>query len=91
MDDPINTCAVIPTGIVTAHATLATSLTGATNATPQTRASLTQATPTAQHRGLSQEKPSYAQDLQPPHKPHHSKTVTIQDPPSDSSSDYDSD
>ena len=57
----------------------------------QTGTALTPATPTALHRNHNQEKPGHIQDLQPPHKLHCSKTVTIQDSPSDSSSHSDSD
>ena len=41
----------------------------ATHTTPQTRASLTPATPTTLHRKYSQQKPSYIQYLQPPINP----------------------
>ena len=44
--------------------------------------------PTAQHRNLIPERPNSTKD---PHKPHCSKNVTIQDSPSYSSSDLDSD
>ena len=66
MDAPIATCAVTPTGIVAPHPTLASSPADVTHATPQTRASLTPATPTTLDRKHSQEKPSYFEDLQPP-------------------------
>ena len=66
MDAPITTCAMMPTGIVTSHPTLTTSLADITHTTPQTRAGLTPATPTTLHRKNNKEKPSYVQDLQPP-------------------------
>ena len=47
---PITTCTMTPTGIVTPHPPLATSPTDVTHAIPQTRASLTPATPTTLHR-----------------------------------------
>ena len=79
-----------PTSIVTPHPRLAVSPTDVTHATPQTGASLAPATCTALHSQHSQEKPSNIQDLHP-HKPHHSKTVTVQGSPSDSSADSDND
>ena len=90
MDVPIAICTVTyQTGIVTPLPTLATSPMNITHTTiTQTRASLLLLHCTGKH---SQEKPSHTQDLQPPHKPHHSKTVLTQDSPSDSSSDSDSD
>ena len=55
-----------PTGIVTPHPTLTTSLADIIHATiPQTRASLTPATPTTLHRKYSQGKPKKPKDLQP--------------------------
>ena len=86
---PITTHTVTPTGIVAPHSALATSPTDISHATPQTRPSLTPADLTTLHRKHSQEKQSYIQDLQPPNKPHCSKTVTIQDSPTDSDSDSD--
>ena len=90
MDTSITPCTMRSTGIVTPHPTLTTSPADITHTPPWTRASPAPAPPTTQHRNLSQEKPNSAQD-QPPHKPHHSKTVTIQDSPSDSSSYSESD
>ena len=69
MDTPVTPHTVIPTGIVTPHPALAISPTGTTHATPQTGAGITPATPTAQHRDLSPEKSSNAQDPQPPINP----------------------
>ena len=66
MDAPITTPAMTPTNIVTPHTTLATSPTDVTHATLQTRAGLALATPTAQHRNLSPEKPNNTKDPQPP-------------------------
>ena len=64
MDTPITTCTMTPTGIVTPHPTLATSPTDVSHATTETGTSLAPATPTAQHRNLSPEKPNSAQDPQ---------------------------
>ena len=73
-----------PTGKVTTHPTPTTSPTDVTHATiPQTGASLTPTILTALHRKHSQETPRHS-TLSYNHKPHHSKTVTIQDSPSDS-------
>ena len=77
---PITTHDVTPTGIVTSHPTPTTYPTDVIHATPQTRAGLTPATPTALHRNLSQEKTSNVQDPIIP------KTDNIQDSPSDSDS-----
>ena len=66
MDTPVTPHTVIPTGIVAPHPAFTTSPTGATHATPQTTAALTPATPTTQHKDLSPEKSSNAQDPQPP-------------------------
>ena len=69
MEAPIAACTMTPTGIVTPHPTLTTSLADITHTTSQTRASLVSSTPTALHRNHSQEKLSNAQDLQPPQNP----------------------
>ena len=66
IDDLITTCAVKTTGIAAPHPALATSPAGITHTTPQTRTSLTQATPTIQHRNFRPEMPNNAQDLQHP-------------------------
>ena len=87
MHSPVTHCSV-----VTPHPALTTSPTVTTQATPWTGASLTPATPTTQHKDSNTGKSSNAQDPQPlPLKPHHPKTITIQDSPSDSSSDSDGD
>ena len=75
---------ITPYTKVTPLPKLNTSLTGAT---PWTGASLTPATPTTQHKDLSQ---SNAQNSTP-NKPNCPQTVTIQDSHSESSSDFDSD
>ena len=66
MDASITPCAVIPTGIVVPHPTLATSPAGATHATLHTRASLSSAHPTKQHKDLSPAKSNNASDPQHP-------------------------
>ena len=68
-DVPITPHAMIPTGIVTSHPTLATSPTDTTHATPRTRAGLAPAATTTEHRDLSPEKSSNAQDPQSPINP----------------------
>ena len=50
MDAPITPHAMIPTSIVEPHPTLAIFPTGTNHTTPQTRASLTPAAPTTQHK-----------------------------------------
>ena len=74
MDTPIIPHTVIPTGIVTPHPALTTTPAGVTHATPQMRASLTPATPTAQQKDLSPEKSGNAPDPQHPINP---TTVTL--------------
>ena len=69
MDGPITPHAVIPSGIVALHPTLTTSPVGATLANPWTRASLTPAAPTTQHKDFSPGKSSNVQDPQPPINP----------------------
>ena len=69
MDAPITTHAVTPTGIVTLHPAPAIFPTDVIYTSPQTRSSLSPASPTTLHRNLSQEKPSNIQDLQPPINP----------------------
>ena len=83
IDAPIITHTVTPTD----NLTLTTSATDVTHTNPETGASLTPATPTALHRKHIQDKSKTFN----PHKPYHSKTVTIQDSPPDYSSDSDSD
>ena len=78
MDAPIAICAMTHPIITSPDITHITF--------PWTGASLGPATPTALHRKHSEENPSHAQD----HQSHHSKTVIIQDSPTDSSSDSDS-
>ena len=82
MDAP----AMIKTGIVAPHPTLTISPGGTT---PQTKAALTPAAPTMNHKFSAHEDKAMPKTLN--HKCHHPKTVTIQDSPSDSSSDSDSD
>ena len=85
--------AVTPTGIDAPHPTLASLLTQ-TSHMPLHRllpVLLQQLLPLLLYRKHSQEKPNYIQDLQTSHQAHYSKTVTIQDSPSDSSSDSDID
>ena len=65
MDVPITPHTVISAGIVTPYPALATSSTDITTATPWIGASLSPATPTAQHRNPSPEKPNSALDPQP--------------------------
>ena len=65
MDAPITPHAMIPTGIVTHHPTLATSPRGTTHATPQTGTSLTLALPTAQHK-KSPENQAIPKAINPP-------------------------
>ena len=69
MISPITPHVMIPTGIISSNSTLTTSPAGATHATPWTRASLTPATPTAQHKDLSPEMSSNAPDPQHPINP----------------------
>ena len=86
LDTPITTCAITPTGIVSPHPTFAISPPDIICTTPQTGAGLAPATATTLHR-----KHSHAMSKTfSPHKPHHSKTVNIQDSSSDSSSNSDS-
>ena len=66
---PITPHNVIPSGIVTPHPRLTNSPTGATHTTPQTRAGLSQAPPSTQHKDLSPEKSSKAPDPEPPINP----------------------
>ena len=61
--------AVIPICIVGSHPTFTTSPTDTTHITPQTRAGLAPSTPTEQHKDLSPEKSSNAQDPQDPINP----------------------
>ena len=66
MDDPITTHALTPTGIVAPHPTFTISPADVIHATLQTRACLTPAPITSQHRNPSLEKPNNTQDPQPP-------------------------
>ena len=65
-DTPITPHTMIPTGIVTLHPALTTSCMGATHTTPWTRAGLTPAAPTTQHKDLSPGRSNNAQGPQPP-------------------------
>ena len=89
MDAPIATCAMThPTCIVTPHPTLAISPVNVTHATiPWTKAGLTPATliTLLMRKAKPCPRPSTL------NKSHHSKTVVIQNSPSDSSSDSDND
>ena len=76
MDAPISPHAMVPTGIVTLHPTLATSPMGSAHANSQNRADLVPATPATQHKDISPRESSNVQDPLP-HKHHYSKTVTI--------------
>ena len=69
MDSPITPHTLIPTGIVMPYPTFTTSPADTTHTTPQTRASLTPATPTAQYKDLSPEMSSNAPDPQHPINP----------------------
>ena len=69
MDALITTHTMTPTSIEAPNPALITSHVDITHATPQTRASLTPATPTAMYRKHSQGKPSNVQDLQLPINP----------------------
>ena len=91
MDAPITTCAITPTGIVAPHPTLATYPTYVTHTTTQTGNGLISST--SHHTAQEPQARKAKQCPRPstPHKPHHSKTVIIQDSPSDFSSDSDSD
>ena len=60
MDAPITSHTMIWKGIDAPHPAVITSPTGVINTTPQTHASLTPATPTAQHKDLRPEKASNA-------------------------------
>ena len=74
---------VITTGIVTSHPALTISPAGTTHTTPWADADSTPAAPSKQHKILSPGRYRNSQELNP-HKPHHPKTVTIQDSFSDS-------
>ena len=92
MDAPITTCAVThPTSIVATHLEHTTSPTNITHTTiAQTVASLAPATLTAtawRPQPMKKSKPHPMPST--PHKSHHSRTVIIQDSPSDSSSNSD--
>ena len=87
MGIPINPHAMIPTGIVAPHPTPAISSTGATHRLELVL--LQQLLP--HHTGISAHESQTMPKTLNPNKPHHPKTVTIQDSPSDSSSDSDSD
>ena len=90
MNIPIIPCVMIPTGIVILHPTFTSFAMGATHTTPQTRAGLIQQPPLHSTRFSTQESQATPKTFNP-HKLYCPKTVTIQDSPSDSSSDCDSD
>ena len=90
MDTTITTCTMTPTGIVTSHPVTCHFSCRCHSCHSTDLSWSCSSNSTTMHRKHSQEKPSNAQDLQPPINPTVPR-LTIQDSPSDSSSVSDSD